>query len=83
MASVMSRDLLEQFVMAPMPPQLCVGHVKEGDFGLDVIGCRTCAIYNNSLPLPRFNLFDKPELFNYAKTNDFYYVDAREVITSK
>ena len=33
LASVMSRDLLEQFVMAPMPPQLCVGHVTEGDPG--------------------------------------------------
>ena len=76
LASTMSRDLLEEFTMAPKPPQLFVGQVKEGDLGLDVIACRTSALYSTSLPLPRFNLLDKPETYDPAKAYDFYFVDA-------
>ena len=81
LASVMSRDLLEQFTMSPTPPQLLVGKVKEGDLGLDVIACRRSAIYNNNLRLPRFNLLDKPQVFDPRETYHYYYVDAGQVTT--
>ena len=75
LASTMSRDLLEQFAMAPKRPQLLAGQVKEGDLGLDVKQCRTHALKSNTAPLPRFNLLDKPEPYDPAKEYDFYYVD--------
>ena len=61
LASTMNRDALEQFVMAPKPPQIVAGKVKEDDVGLDVRQCRTSALLNNQLSLPRFNLLDTPE----------------------
>ena len=79
LASTMNRDALEKFVMAPKPPQIVAGKVKEGDVGLDVRQCRTSALLNNQLSLPRFNLLDKPEPYNAAKTYDFYFVDAGKV----
>ena len=56
LASVMSRDLLEQFTMSPTPPQLLVGKVKAGNLGLYVIACRTSAIYNNQFGVTSFQL---------------------------
>ena len=70
----MNRDTLEQFQMAPKPPQLIAGQVKEGDLGLDVVLCRTYALYNTQLPLPKFNILDKPELYDAAKNYNFYFV---------
>jgi hypothetical protein len=79
----MSRDLLEQFHMAPKPPQLFVGRVKEGDLGLDVVQCRTHALKSNNGALPRFNLLDKPEPYDPATEYDFYYVDAGFIRTQQ
>ena len=83
LASVMSRDPSEQFLMAPKPRQLMVGKVKEGDLGLDVVGCRMYGLGNNGSPLPRFNLLDKPESYDASKKYHFYYVDAGVVTTAE
>ena len=83
LAFTMSRDLLEQFVMAPKPPQLMVGKVKEGDLGLDVDLCRTTALVNNYEPLPKFSLLDKPEPYVPGQEYDFYYSDAGSMRSSE
>ena len=79
----MSRDVLEEFVMAPKPRPLIAGNVTTGDRGFDVISCRKVALINNNSPLPRFTLLGKTEPFDVAQKYDFYYVDTGPVNKSK
>ncbi len=81
LASRMNRDLLEGFLAAPKPRQICWGAAEiEGCVSIDAVRCRTFALTKNTVPLPVFHLTDCLHP-GYEPGADFYYVSAGEVTT--
>ena len=79
LTSRMNRDLLEGFLAAPKPRQVCwYTDDVAGCVAVDAIRSRTHALTKNTVPLPIFLVTDDLKE-GFEPGADFYFVDAGEI----